>query len=164
MHLSLLFYFSLGVLPALDLSKGISRNLFVEVVKNRTWARNQNSQILEFVIYEYTDWSNASDPHLLRQQFIDLNTDVNFKAPAIQSANAFVKKESPTYVYQLELAAKRPSPTFPPVPSWMGIYHGADLLYMFGFTLLMHENFTTAAEVTLSKNMMTLWSNFAKTG
>lgn len=134
------------------------------MIKNRTWARNQNSQILEFVIYEYTDWSNASDTHLLRQQFIDLNTDVNFKAPAIQSANAFVKKESPTYVYQLELAAKRPSPTFPPVPSWMGIYHGADLLYMFGFTLLMHENFTTAAEVTLSKNMMTLWSNFAKTG
>ena len=134
------------------------------MIKNRTWARNQNWQIHEFVIYEYTDWSNSTDPHLLRQQFIDLNTDVNFKAPAIQSANAFVKEESPTYVYQLEIAAKRPSASFPPVPSWMGIYHGADLLYMFGFPLIKKENFATAAEITLSKDMMTLWSNFAKTG
>ena len=164
MHLFILFCFSLGVLPILDLSEGIIRNLFVEVIKNRTWVRNQNSQILEFVIYEYTDWSNATDPHLLRQQFIDLNTDVNFKAPAIHSADAFVKRESPTYLFQLEIAAKRPSATFPPVPSWMGIYHGADLIYTFGFPLIMHENFTTAAEVAFSRDMMTLWSNFAKTG
>ena len=117
------------------------------------------------LIYEYTDWSNATDPYLLRQQFIDINTDANFKAPAIQSANAFVKKESPTYVYQLEIAPRRfIIIDYPPIPSWMGIYHGADLLYMFGFTLLMHKNFTTAAEVTFSQDMMTLWSNFAKTG
>ena len=138
--------------------------MFLEAIKNRTWTRNQGSQILDLLIYEYTDWSNATDPFLLRQQFIDLNTDALFKAPAIQSANAFVKKESSTYFYQLEFAAKRPSPSFPPVPSWMGIYHGADLIYTFGFPLIMHENFTTAAEITLSKDMMTLWSNFAKTG
>ena len=108
------------------------------------------------MIYNYTDWSNATDPHVLRQQFIDLHTDVNFRAPAILSANAFVKKESPTYLYQLEIAPKRPSAAFVPVPSWMGIYHGADLIYTFGFPLIMHENFTTAAEITLSKDMMTL--------
>jgi len=134
------------------------------VIKNRTWARNQNWQILEFVTFEYTDWSNSTDPHLLRKQFIDLNTDVNFKAPVILSANAFVKRESPTYVYQLEIAPKRPSAVFPPVPSWMGVYHGADLIYMFGFPLTTHGNFTTGAEITISKDMMTLWSNFAKTG
>ena len=160
----LLFDFSLGLLPVLDLSNGISRNLFVEAIKNRTWARNQNSQILDLLIYEYTDWSNATDPYLLRQQFIDINTDANFKAPAIQSANAFEKKGSPTYLYQLEIAPKRYVIDYPPIPSWWGIFHGADIIYTFGFPLTMSENLTTAAEINFSKEMMTLWTNFAKTG
>jgi len=116
------------------------------------------------LIYEYTDWLNASDPHLLRQQFIDINTDANFKAPAIQSANAFVKKESPTYLYQLEIAPKRFSRSLLPIPSWWGIFHGADIVYTFGFPLSMPRNFTTAAEISFTKDMMTLWTNFAKTG
>jgi len=155
---------SSGVIPALDLSKGMSRNLFVDVIKNRTWTRNQNSQILDLLIYEYTDWSNATDPYLLRQQFIDMNTDANFKAPAIQSANEFVKKESSTYLYQLEMAPKRFSRSLLPIPSWWGIFHGADIAYTFGFPLLMPKNFTTTAEVNFSKEMMTIWANFAKTG
>ena len=142
----------------------MSRKLFVDVIKNRTWARNQNSQILDLLIYEYTDWSNATDPFLLCQQFIDINTDASFKAPAIQSANAFVKRESPTYLYQLEIAPKRFSGSLLPIPSWWGIFHGADLAYTFGFSLLMPRNFTTAAEITFSKDMMTMWTNFAKTG
>ncbi|CAH3023185.1 unnamed protein product [Porites evermanni] len=153
-----------GVMPALDLSKGMSRNLFVDVIKNRMWTRNQNSQILDLLIYEYTDWSNATDPYLLRQQFIDMNTDANFKAPAIQSANEFVKKESSTYLYQLEIAPKRFSRSLLPIPSWWGIFHGADIAYTFGFPLLMPKNFTTTAEISFSKEMMTIWANFAKTG
>jgi len=116
------------------------------------------------LIYEYTDWSNATDPFLLRQQFIDINTDANFKAPAIQSANAFVKKESPTYLYQLEKAPKSLGIGFPPTPSWWGIFHAADLGYTFGFPLLMSKNFTTAEEINFSKEIMTFWTNFAKTG
>ena len=138
--------------------------MFLEAIKNRTWTRNQGSQILDLLIYEYTDWSNATDPFLLRQQFIDLNTDALFKAPAIQSANAFVKKESPTYLYQLEKAPKRFGIGYPPTPSWMGIFHGADIVYTFGFPLLMPENFTTAAEINFNKEIMTMWTNFAKTG
>ena len=138
--------------------------MFIEAIKNRTWARDQNSQILDLLIYEYTDWSNATDPFLLRQQLIDINTDANFKAPTIQSANSFVKKNSPTYLYQLEKAPKSFGIGFPPIPSWWGIFHGADLGYTFGSPLLMPKNFTTAAEVKFSKEIMTLWTNFAKTG
>ena len=115
------------------------------------------------MIYEYTDWSNATDPFLLRQQFIDLNTDAIFKAPAIQSANAFAKKESPTYLYQLKKAPKSFGIGFSPTPSWMGIFHGADIVYTFGFPLLMPKNFTTATEINFNKEIMTLWTNFAKT-
>lgn len=155
---------SKGLLPALDLSKGISRALFKEVINNRTWVRNQNSQILEMLIYEYTDWSNDSDPILLRKQFIDINTDASFKAPAIQSAKAFVKKQANTYFYQLEIAPKRfPGIRFA-IPAWLGIFHGADIPYVFGLSVLMPDNFTTVGAIKTSRDIMTFWTNFAKTG
>lgn len=157
---------SKGLLPVLDLSKGISRALFKEGINNRTWVRNQNSRISEFLIYEYTDWTNASDPDHLRQQFIDINTDANFKAPAIRSAKAFVKEQSPTYFYQLEIAPKKLEFMGVPVliPPWSGIFHGADNYYVFGFPLIASKNFTTAEEIKVTKDILTIWSNFAKTG
>ena len=45
-----------------------------------------------------------------------------------------------------------------------GIFHGADIAYTFGFPLLMPKDFTTTAEISFSKEMMTIWANFAKTG
>ena len=54
--------------------------------------------------------------------------------------------------------------SFPTIPSWMGIFHGADIVYTFGFPLLLPENFTTAADINFNKEIMTMWTNFAKTG
>ncbi|KAL9961305.1 hypothetical protein ACROYT_G030218 [Oculina patagonica] len=153
-----------GVMKGVNVSNGMSRAFFKEEITKRTWLRNQNSQVVELLIYQYTDWSNATDPYLLRQQFIDINSDATFKAPAILSAKAFVKEQSPTYFYQLETA---PSvfPAIPfPLPMWFGVYHRADVVFTFGDPLIIAENLTTAAEIKLSKDIMTLWTNFAKTG
>lgn len=138
------------------------REKFKEQIKMRTWARDQNPEMPELLIYQYTDWSNANDPYLIRQQFLDINTDAAFKAPAIQSADLFIKNGAPTYIYQLE-AAPRFFFSFP-IPAWSGIYHGADLSYTFGLPFLMHKNYTTDDDIKLTKDVMTLWSNFAKTG
>ena len=156
-----LFYF-VGVQSALNIADGMSRSLFKAEIKKRTWVRDRQPQIPDLLIYQYTDWANASDPYVLRQRFIDIFTDGTFKAPAIQSADAFVKKQAPTYLYQLE-TAPRFFLNFS-IPAWIGIYHGADLAYTFGAPLLMHENYTTHGEIKLSKGIMTMWSNFAKTG
>ena len=123
--------------------------------------RNQNKETTDLLIYQYTDWSNASDPYVLRQQFLDICTDAVFKAPAIQSVDLFVKKQVPTYFYQLESAPKFTLGGIP-IPAWSGILHGADLFFSFGFPLL--TNYTSDEEIKLSKSLMTLWSNFAKTG
>ncbi|KAJ7333677.1 hypothetical protein OS493_017221 [Desmophyllum pertusum] len=141
-------------LPGLDLSKGMPRDLFKETINNRTWVRNQNSHLQELLIYEYTDWSNASDPIVLRQRFIDINTDATFKAPAILSAKAFVKKQFPTYFYQLETAPAT-------IPGYQKP-HGQE--YITALIFFTHLNLTTAGEIKLSKDIMTLWTNFAKTG
>lgn len=151
-------------MKGVNVSNGMPSALFKEEISKRTWLRNQNSQVLELLVYEYTDWSNATDPYLLRQQFIDINSDATFKAPAIKSAKLFVKKQSSTYFYQLEMAP-RVFPAIPfPTPAWLGVYHRADVFYTFGDPLVMAENLKTAAEIRLSKDIMTLWSNFAKTG
>ena len=99
---------------------------------------------------------------MLREQFIHLFTDSFFKAPAVESAEFFVKKQVPTYFYQLEIAPKFVLGI--PVPEDNGIYHGADIFYTFGFPLVTQKNQTSEIQVRFAKSFMTLWSNFAKTG
>ncbi|XP_020631115.1 neuroligin-2-like [Orbicella faveolata] len=154
--------FAVSVLANKGITEGIQRSLFEEVIKNQTWTRNQNSHLHELIIYQYTDWSNVTDPYLLLQRYLDVNTDASFKAPAILSANAFVKKQAPTYFYQLERAPKV-FPGYPTIP-WAGIYHGADVFYLFSGPFLVAKNLTSDTDKKLSKDIMTLWTNFAKTG
>ena len=149
-------------MKALNVLNGISREVFKEQIKNRVWTRPQTEKSEDLLIYEYTDWSNVSDPIVLREQFIHLLTDSYFKAPAVESANLLVKKQLPTYFYQLEIAPKINFGV--PIPDWYGIFHGADIFYTFGFPLLSQKNLTTETEIRFSKKFMTLWSNFAKTG
>ena len=114
------------------------------------------------LIYEYTNWSNVSNPYVLREQLVHLFTDSFFKAPAVESAEFFVKMQVPTYFYQLEIAPKFVLGI--PIPEDNGIYHGADIFYTFGFPLVTQKNQTSEIQVRFAKSFMTLWSNFAKTG
>ncbi len=140
------------------------RTLFEKTISNRTWIRNQKSLLHKLLFYEYTDWSNATDPYVLRQRYLDINTDANFKAPAIQSAKAFVKKQASTYFYQLEKAPLVFKFLGFQQPPWTGVYHGADIFYVFGWPFVLHKNLTSVTDMKLSKDMMILWTNFAKTG
>ena len=155
----LLIFFSANKI----VTKGISPSLFEETIKLQTWTRNQNSHLHNLIIYQYTDWSNATDPYVLLQRYMDVNTDANFKAPAILSADAFIKKQAPTYFYQLEKSPKW-FPGYPPPPAWAGIYHGADVFYLFSGPFLVDKNLTSDTDKKISKDIMTLWTNFAKTG
>ena len=94
---------------------------------------------------------------------MDINTDALFKAPAILTATAFVKKKLSTYLYQVEKVPKV-FPGFYPMPAWSGIYHGADIYYLFGGPFSVTKNLTSPADMKLCKDIMTLWTNFAKTG
>ena len=152
----------LGVWPAMDVSHGMTHAALRNATNQRLWIRGQTAHIQELLIYEYTDWSNVDDVNVTRQRFIDINTDATFKAPAVLSAKAFVKKQLPTYFYQVEKAPEWFLGF--QIPSWLGVLHGADLVYIFGYPLVTPRNLTSAADVQLSKNMMTFWTNFAKSG
>ena len=139
----------------------MSKEQFKAEIAKRVWIRNQNTKITDLLTFQYTNWSNARDPYVLRQRFLDLCTDHAFKAPAIRSANFFAKKGVTTYLYQLETA---PKIAIIPTPAWVGVWHLADIPYAFGFPLLWHKNDTSDREIKFTQSFMTLWSNFAKTG
>ena len=50
-----------------------------------------------------------------------------------------------------------------PWPEWMGVMHGYEIEFVFGLPLDERLNYT-AHEVELSRSMMKLWANFARTG
>ena len=88
--------------------------------------------------------------------------DFNFKCPALKFAqrSAEVKPSNPVYVYAFE---HRTSDN--PWPEWTGVMHGTELDYMFGKPFEESSSTTfTSEEKHLSKQLMTYWSNFAKTG
>ncbi|KAL9962059.1 hypothetical protein ACROYT_G031124 [Oculina patagonica] len=161
----------LFVLPVPGLSKGvpgigkfgINKTTFDSLVKHgHRFVYNQTRKVLDAVIFEYTDWTNQTDPFVLRQKYIDVISDSLFKAPAVRSANVFVKNKIETYLYCFDhLVSSR----FPP---WAGVVHGGDLIYVFGEPFLKYDKKKNVSdqgvEITFSKQVISLWSGFAKTG
>ena len=162
MPIHVIFSPNTGFTKAVNVSNGISRALFKEQITKRLWIRHQTPRITDLLIYEYIDWSNVSDPSVLREQLIHIYSDSFFKAPAVESAQFFVKNQLPTYFYQLEIAPKFVFRS--PIAEYFGVYHFADVVYVFGFPLVEQIQYTTESEIKFSKKCMTLWSNFAKTG
>ena len=52
-----------------------------------------------------------------------------------------------------------------PWPTWSGVMHGDEIAYVFGDPLRLHPSVIyTEQERALSRDMMTYWANFAKSG
>lgn len=104
-YLQLFFFFLFsnqkGVIDALDVSKGLNQSAFNEILRQTTWVRGQNDQIVKAIKYEYTNWQNIGNVNITRQSFLDAHADAAYKAPAILSANKFVKHNIRTFFYQV---------------------------------------------------------------
>ena len=129
--------------------------------------------IKEVVAHEYTDWSDPENIDIIRTKAIQVLSDMVFTAPMLQtlSGHASLAEESKnTYMYTFSVI---PSTHVLPVPSWFNnATHGDEFLYEFfeedgGVLTLMpgKENFKPEYwERWVAEYVMTLWSNFAKTG
>jgi len=49
-----------------------------------------------------------------------------------------------------------------PWPRWMGVMHGDEIMFVFGDALKPSHNYSLEDQ-QLSRQMMTYWTNFAKT-
>lgn len=149
------FYFDMFYLPA--------------TIKTLKYAKTTALQ--ESVNHQYTDWSEPSDKLKVRKNAIDLASDVYFIVPAIQAANnhSEIKRSKSTYFYEF---IHRTS--LSDQPDWItGASHTMEIPFVWGFP----NSFKIIAglppdarvdipeqEVQLSRQMMTMWTNFAKTG
>jgi carboxylesterase type B len=124
---------------------------------------NQKPPLPAAIIYRYTDWTNVNDRYRNRRMFVDMMSDTMFIAPAIPSAQAFVNHSVTTYFYQLQYRLEYGPYVRGRNPSWLKAYHGADIPFVFGAPI-NNDNLLKTKAANFSRDIITLWTNFAKSG
>ena len=117
-----------------------------------------NSFGQDAIAFQYTDWLAPNDPVKLRDAVDYAAGDYLFTCSTYDFAYAYAEADNPVYYYRF---LDRDSTS--PWPDWMGVLHGDEIFYIFGMPLKAEEGYTEA-EVTLSRQVMSYWANFAKTG
>ncbi|XP_046566292.1 acetylcholinesterase-like [Haliotis rubra] len=133
----------------------VNRTQFLETV--RTVTTGQSSAIVRAVIAQYADIYVPS----LHPNFVDTADDVfgdgYFKCPATKLAASHSANNN-VYLYSFDQRIA----SFP-LPQWMGVPHSFEIESVFGHPL--GDAFTsTDVDKSISRSMMTYWTNFAKSG
>ncbi|KAL4225139.1 hypothetical protein ACF0H5_015832 [Mactra antiquata] len=151
--------------------KVLFKDQIIPSIVNETIDTNdeETKHLLEELLYfTYTDWSNPNDTDVIRRNAIDIYSDIFFLAWTIRLVEGHVAlNRGRTYMYEFGFDIE----THPFMASWTkGWIHGEELAFIFGAVLFDNSdwigntfNYTTE-EKQISKTLMTLWTNFAKTG
>ena len=129
--------------------------------------------VKDILIHEYTDWSDPEDMEKRRTKLVAVYSDMFFTIPLIETIsqhNSLATNSKNTYMYLFDIL---PSTRAMPTPSWgKRANHADELLYVFfeesdGLLSFMagREDFKpTEWDRQDSKYLITMWTNFAKTG
>ncbi|XP_045162820.2 acetylcholinesterase-like [Mercenaria mercenaria] len=165
-----------------DLQNGLSSSSFnksVHRLLNRALGRKYKripSILIESVMHQYTDWFRKYDDLVRAEKMIELESDITFFVPAIQVSNAHSKSQITVDSNNSYFYVFTPKPDFAPKPDWLkGATHFMEMPYVLGLAkelivqlsedYLVPEPFTVSErDIELSKLMMRIWTNFAKTG
>ena len=129
--------------------------------------------VKDAVILEYTDWNNVNDIKRQFDRFVDMITDYWMSAAAAEVAVKHTTSPSKhTYVYKLSTAPPRhvlPVYAFLDGPTVAN--HADDVTFLFapwfkdGIKIPNGINKTiTNRQIDVGKAMVTMWTNFAKSG
>jgi len=100
----------------------------------------------------------------LKQAFSAAYGDLVITCPTHFFAEEFAKVSPKDSVYFYEFTYKLKLPgVLGCEPDWMGICHASELSFVFGLPLLYPE-VSSQIDRDFSKTVMSLWTNFAKTG
>ena len=117
--------------------------------------------VSEIIAAEYTGEANSHDFDFIRQKCIELLTDLAFSVESVKAAILHTEEPlslSSTFVYQFSAsptAHVKDTPTRSKGPAL-----GDELPFLFG----LNEGGSKAWELNLSRDMMTYWTNFVKSG
>ncbi|RUS91770.1 hypothetical protein EGW08_000478, partial [Elysia chlorotica] len=122
-------------------------NIMLKIAKN-------NKTLKSEVIDLYASYENNS--------YLDIvdaaSGDYLFKCSVVDFAQEYTKLGGTVYLYSFE-----ENFSSNPWPDWMGVPHGYEIELVFGIPLKDGSN-NTQAEKNLTADVMSLWTNFAKTG
>ncbi|KAJ8037025.1 Acetylcholinesterase [Holothuria leucospilota] len=124
-----------------------------------------NPLILDAMEQQYIDWSMADDPDAnYFYTYMDIETDETFLCP--QDAVSRKYAEGTNDVFRYSFTHEPSASVWPPVPVWKGVAHIDDVPFVFGSAFLPEfaDVEVPQEEIDLSVDMMTYFTNFAKTG
>jgi carboxylesterase type B len=118
----------------------------------------------ELVSKFYLSNVNVENETALKQAFSASYGDLVITCPTHFFAEEFAKSSPKDSVYFYELTHKIKQKGILGCESdWMGICHGSDIGFVFGLPFLMPQ-FDSEVDRNFTKSVMSLWTNFAKTG
>ena len=148
-------------------------NIFIPDALSAVFGPVVTAEATRATIFEYTDWENPNNDDIHRQTVVNMASDYIFYSPAIETMEAKIATNSVSSSYFYKFSTK-PSIHFLPVPSWIDgegkANHEDDVPFVFGFDKeMLQYNFVNGFNVTkdemkVSKLIMTMWTNFAKSG
>jgi len=160
-----------GIVPlseiAENLGQEISPKLFTSLVmmRNQRRTKGETKLMKQAILKQYTNHSAPDLPPNIKKQWIDLLIDSWFNAPAVQMARALAKSGMPVYVYQFRILV-----AFSAYPEILGVNHGDEVLYVFGWAWTSDQDIHkvastyTGVERSVSAVMLKSWLGFATFG
>ena len=162
-----------------DYSNGYTQEMFeidvVGTILDMLYTK-QTAAVTKAITNQYVDWTSPNNKLRMRDRAVDFLSDIGFNAGVIKAANTHYSVSGSGkaffYVYDHVFSAL----DYP--QRWFkGADHAEELSMVFGFpqdlvnAFTFISNFTSdpasqlpREEVALSRQMMTYWTNFAKTG
>lgn len=121
-----------------------------------------NSQMLaDAVLFFYKPHPPSKDQGLLRDRYLDLQTEKNY-ASGLTLLAGKVSRQKPAYVYRFDYRTRTAMVT-EGVPDWAGVPHMFELQFVWGLPYTVSGPLQwNAADKKMADVMMTLFSNFVK--
>ena len=110
------------------------------------------------IAYQYSSWLDKNDRHANYMNLDSAVGDSQFTCNVNEFAWHYANAGENVYSYYFTQPY-----SVNPWPEWMGVLHGDEIMFTFGQPLRREYNYTQA-EKEFSRQLMTYWTNFAKTG
>ncbi|XP_050400106.2 neuroligin-4, Y-linked-like [Patella vulgata] len=139
----------------------------ISLVLNYAFGKDLASELLDSVLFLYTNYEDPSDKDLHKKQASDFATDVAFFVSTATALEKHAYQNTGSKTYQYEFCDRH---DFQFKDPWIkGALHGDELFYVLG----LHEDLRPFIEITeeqttakwpFATRIMDYWTNFAKTG
>lgn len=125
--------------------------------------------VRDTIIAEYTNWTSPDELSNVREEYINLHSDFAFTRPLYNAVNLFtaLSTTNNTYMYVFDVLPHFHSTID---ASWMHKpSHGEEIPFVFGYKssnrVAVSRTWLYAPwEIHFSRDIITLWTNFAKSG